>query len=208
MRRWPSAESDGRISSPSGARTSRNCSTSWATTAAGPDFCRSCPAWIVTRRASGMRAASILLFAGGTALSPAPQTISVGASMRPRSPMLDQVEIAAICQRRPSGSGCAQRVPSFGRSNIRVTSWARPGTDPTPQEVASSTSRFTRLGCPTANCWATAPPWEYPTTSAFAMPNASRTRAAISANMGIECGTTGVWLAPTPGASNAMTVLS
>jgi len=47
-----------------------------------------------------MRAASILLFAGGTALSPAPQTISVGVSMRGRSPMLDQVEIAAICQSR------------------------------------------------------------------------------------------------------------
>ena len=36
----------------------------------------------------------------------------------------------------------------------------------------------------------------------------SRTPAAISANMGIEYGTTGVWLAPTPGASNAITVLS
>ena len=57
-----------------------------------------------------MRAASILLFAGGTALSPAPQTISVAVSMRGRSPMLDQVEIAAICQSRPSGSGGAQRV--------------------------------------------------------------------------------------------------
>ena len=42
----------------------------------------------------------------------------------------------------------------------------------------------------------------------FSMPNASRTRAAISANIGIEYGTTGVSLAPTPGASNAMTVLS
>jgi hypothetical protein len=30
------------------------------------------------------------------------------------------------------------------------------------------------------------------------MPTVSSTRAAISANMGIECGTTGVWLAPTP----------
>ena len=100
--------------------------------------------------------------------------------------MLDQVEIAAICQSRPSGSGCAQRVPSFGRSNIRVTSWARPGTDPTPQEVASSTSRFTRLGCPNAICGATAPPNENPTTSAVATPNSSRTRTAMSDNIAIE----------------------
>ena len=48
---------------------SRNCSTRWPTMAAGPGFCRSCPAWTVTRRASRMRAASSRLFAGGTALS-------------------------------------------------------------------------------------------------------------------------------------------
>ena len=42
----------------------------------------------------------------------------------------------------------------------------------------------------------------------FRVPTASRTRAAISANMGIVYGTTGVSLAPTPGASNAITVLS
>jgi hypothetical protein len=160
------------------------------------------------RRASGMRAANSLLFAGGTALSWPPQTTRVGASMQPRTGMLDQVEMARICQSKPNGSGRGHRVPRFGVSRIWVTSLARPGTAPTPQAVASSTSRFTRVGWPTANCWATAPPWEYPTTSAFWMPTASRTRAATSDNIGIEYGTTGVSLAPTPGASNAMTVLS
>ena len=178
---------------------SRNCSTRWPTMAAGPGFCRSCPAWIVTRRASRMRAASSRLFAGGTALSWSPQTTRVGASMQPRTGMLDQVEMAAICQSKPNGSGRGHRVSRFGVSKSWVTSRGCPGTAPTPQAVASSTSRFTRVGWPTANCWATAPPWEYPTTSAFSMPTASRTRAAISANMGIEYGTTGVSLAPTPG---------
>jgi hypothetical protein len=40
------------------------------------------------------------------------------------------------------------------------------------------------------------------------MPTASSTRAAISDNIGIEYGTTGVSLAPTPGPSKATTVLS
>ena len=40
------------------ADESTNCATSAATMAAGPGICRSCPAGIVTRRASGMRAAS------------------------------------------------------------------------------------------------------------------------------------------------------
>ena len=128
--------------------------------------------------------------------------------MQPRTGMLDQVEMAASCQSKPNGCGRGHRVSRFGVSKIWVTSRGWPGTAPTPQAVASSTSRFTRVGWPTANCWATAPPWEYPTTSAFSMPTASRTRAATSDNIGIEYGTTGVSLAPTPGASNAMTVLS
>ena len=128
--------------------------------------------------------------------------------MQPRTGMLDQVEMAASCQSKPNGCGRGHRVSRFGVSKIWVTSRGWPGTAPTPQAVASSTSRFTRVGWPTANCWATAPPWEYPTTSAFSMPTASRTRAAISDNIGIEYGTTGVSLAPTPGPSNAMTVLS
>ena len=176
--------------------------------AAERGFCRSCPSWIVMRRASGIRAANSLLFAGGTALSWSPQTTRVGTSIQPRTGMLDQVEMARICHSKPNGCGRGQRVPRFGVSNIWVTSLGRPGTAPTPQAVASSTSRFTRVGWPTANCWATAPPWEYPTTSAFSTPTASRTRAATSDNIGIEYGTTGVSLAPTPGASNAMTVLS
>ena len=146
-----------------------------------------------------MRAANSLLFAGGTALSCSPQTTRVGASMQPRTGMLDQVEMARICHSKPSGSGRGHRVPRFGVSSIWVRSLGRPGTAPTPQAVASSTSRFTRVGWPTANCWATAPPWEYPTTSAFWMPTASRTRAATSDNMGIEYGTTGVSLAADPG---------
>ena len=155
-----------------------------------------------------MRAASSRLFAGGTALSWSPQTTRVGASMQPRTGMLDQVEMAASCQSKPNGCGRGHRVSRFGVSKIWVTSRGWPGTAPTPQAVASSTSRFTRVGWPTANCWATAPPWEYPTTSAFSMPTASRTRAATSDNIGIEYGTTGISLAPTPGPSNAMTVLS
>ena len=42
-----------------------------------------------------MRAASSRLFAGGTALSWSPQTTRVGASMQPRTGMLDQVEMAS-----------------------------------------------------------------------------------------------------------------
>src|SRR5271156_1677707 len=185
----------------------RNYSTSWATMAAGPGFCRSCPARIVTRRALEMRAASSLLFAGGTAVSWSPQITSVDASMQPRTGMLDQVEIAAICQSTPNGSGGGQGVARFGASEMRGASRPRPGTSPTPQEVDSSMSRFTRAGWPTASCCATAPPWENPTTSAFSMPTASRTRAATSDNIGIEYGTTGVSLAPTPGPSNVMTVV-
>jgi hypothetical protein len=42
-----------------------------------------------------MRAASSLLFAGGTALSWSPQITRVDAWMQPRKGMLDQVEMAA-----------------------------------------------------------------------------------------------------------------
>ena len=76
---WPSPSDDSRHSAVSTVgcwvtrqprcRESTNCVTSSATVAAGTGSCRSCPAGIVTRRASGMRAASILLFAGGTAVS-------------------------------------------------------------------------------------------------------------------------------------------
>ena len=86
---------------------SRNCSTSWATMAAERGFCRSCPAWIVTRRASGMRAANSLLFAGGTALSWSPQTTRVGASMQPRTGMLDQVEMARAARASPTDAVAA-----------------------------------------------------------------------------------------------------
>ena len=80
-----------------------------------------------------MRAASSLLFAGGTALSWSPQTTRVGASMQPRTGMLDQVEMAAICQSKPNGSGRGHRVSRFGVSksagDIAGVAWNR--ADPT-----------------------------------------------------------------------------
>ena len=65
--------------------------------------------------------------------------------MQPRKGMLDQVEMAAICQNKPTGSGRGHRVARFGVSKVRVTSRGWPGTAPTPQAVASNTSRFTRV---------------------------------------------------------------
>ena len=68
--------------------------------------------------------------------------------------MLDQVGDGPICQSMPNGSGRGHRVPRLGLSKMRVTSRLRPGTAPTPHAVDSSTSRFTRVGWPTASCWA------------------------------------------------------
>ena len=156
-----------------------------------------------------MRAASSLLFAGGTALSWSPQTTRVGASMQPRTGMLDQVEMAAICHSKPNGCGRGHRVSRFGVSNSWVTSRGCPGTAPTPQAVASSTSRFTRVAMADrqllGDCAAVGvsddirfldaelhrgPVQRYPPTWASSTePPEFRSR-------------------PTPGASNAMTVLS
>jgi hypothetical protein len=44
-----------------------------------------------------------------------------GASMQPRTGMLDQ-EMAAICQSTPNGSGRGNRVARFGVIKIWVTS--------------------------------------------------------------------------------------
>ena len=75
--------------------------------AAGPGFCRSCPAWIVTRRASRMRAASSRLFAGGTALSWSPQTTRVGASMQPRTGCWTRLRWQRSARTSPTDAGAA-----------------------------------------------------------------------------------------------------
>ena len=80
-----------------------------------------------------MRAASSRLFAVGTALSWSPQTTRVGASMQPRTGMLDQVEMAASCQSKPNG--CGSRPPCFAiwrqqdLGDIAGVAWNR--ADPT-----------------------------------------------------------------------------
>ena len=61
--------------------------------------------------------------------------------MQPRTGMLDQVEMAAICQNKPNGFGRGHRVSRFSVSKSWVTSRGCPGTAPTPQAVASSTRK-------------------------------------------------------------------
>ena len=66
----------------------------------------------MVREAPGIRPARTLLFEGGTTLSRLPQTTSVGALIEPRKGMLDQLDTAKDCHKRPSGSGSGQGLPT------------------------------------------------------------------------------------------------
>ena len=80
----------------------------------------------------------------------------------------------------------------------------RGGIPPSPGAVAHSTSRRTRSGARRANSWASAPPNEYPSTSADSSASASITPRTISASRSMRSGHRGRWEPPTPGASKAI----